>query len=98
MKFNGINDDRIKSGILTEKMILKRSKSRKLSRKNYMKGNLLQTEITAKDVAKAFVMQAKLTKTTGNIITVDGGYIEASLRWLSCKDILKIYLITLLVI
>jgi len=25
-------------------------------------------------------MQAKLTKTTGNIITVDGGNIEASLR------------------
>ena len=37
-------------------------------------------EIYASDVAKAFVFQAKLTKTTGNIITVDGGNIEASLR------------------
>ena len=53
---------------------------RKVSQKDYMKGNLLQTEIYAKDVAKAFVLQAKLTKTTGNIITVDGGNIEASLR------------------
>ena len=45
-----------------------------------MKGNLLQTEIMAKDVARAFLFQAKLTKTTGNVITVDGGNIEASLR------------------
>ena len=80
IRFNGINADRIKSGILTDKLILKRSKARKLSLKNYMKSNLLETEITALDVAKAFVLQSKLKKTTGNIITVDGGNIEASLR------------------
>ncbi len=80
IRFNGINADRIRSGILTKKMIIKRSKARKLSLKNYMKGNLLHKEVTAIDVAKAFVFQSKLKKTTGNIITVDGGNIEASLR------------------
>ena len=80
IRFNGINADRIRSGILTQKMIIKRSKARNLSLKNYMKGNLLNKEVTAFDVAKAFVFQSKLKKTTGNIITVDGGNIEASLR------------------
>ena len=80
IRFNGVNADRIQSGILNKQLIKKRAKARGLSTKNYMKGNLLQTEIMAKDVAKAFLFQAKLTKTTGNVITVDGGNIEASLR------------------
>ena len=41
---------------------------------------ILKIEIYAEDVANAFIFQAKLSKTTGNIITVDGGNIEASLR------------------
>ena len=80
IRFNGVNADRIQSGILNKQLIKKRAKARGLSTKNYMKGNLLQTEIMAKDVARAFLFQAKLTKTTGNVITVDGGNIEASLR------------------
>ena len=45
-----------------------------------MKGNLLQTEVLAEDVAKAFVTLAKAKKTTGNVMTVDGGNISAVLR------------------
>ena len=50
------------------------------SKKEYLRSNLLKVQVNAKDVAKAFIFQAKLSKTTGNIITVDGGNIEASLR------------------
>ena len=80
IRFNGINADRIESGILNKKLIKERAKARGLSPSIYMKGNLLNLVITANDVAKAFLYQAKLSKTTGNIITVDGGNIEASLR------------------
>ena len=46
----------------------------------YLSNNLLQQEVLAEDVADAFFNQILLKKTTGNIITVDGGNIEASLR------------------
>ena len=42
---NGINADRIRSGILTNEMINKRSKARGLNKKDYMSGNLLKTEV-----------------------------------------------------
>ena len=77
---NGINADRIQSGILTKKLIQQRSKARNISPKKYLKNNLLNQEVLAEDVAEAFFTQIFLKKTTGNIITVDGGNIEASLR------------------
>jgi hypothetical protein len=45
-----------------------------------MSANLLGREVTADDVAEAFVYLAGATKTTAAILTVDGGNIEASLR------------------
>jgi NAD(P)-dependent dehydrogenase (short-subunit alcohol dehydrogenase family) len=45
-----------------------------------MSGNLLQREVTAADVADAFVFLALARKTTAATITVDGGNIEAALR------------------
>ncbi len=45
-----------------------------------MAGNLLGQEVTAQDVAKAFVVSAMLDKSTGNVITVDGGNVAAMLR------------------
>ena len=45
-----------------------------------MSGNLLQREVTAEDVAEAFLHQALELKTTANITTVDGGNIAAALR------------------
>ena len=45
-----------------------------------MGGNLLGLEVTADDVAQAFVSLAKAPKTTGAVITVDGGNIAAALR------------------
>jgi rhamnose utilization protein RhaD (predicted bifunctional aldolase and dehydrogenase)/NAD(P)-dependent dehydrogenase (short-subunit alcohol dehydrogenase family) len=80
IRSNAINADRIRSGLLTDEMIAQRSKARGLSEANYMGGNLLGLEVTAADVAQAFVSLAKATKTTGAVVTVDGGNIAAALR------------------
>jgi NAD(P)-dependent dehydrogenase (short-subunit alcohol dehydrogenase family) len=45
-----------------------------------MGGNLLGREVTAQDVAQAFVFLALAEKTTGAVLTVDGGNIAAALR------------------
>jgi NAD(P)-dependent dehydrogenase (short-subunit alcohol dehydrogenase family) len=80
IRVNAVNADRIRSGLLTSDMIRKRAASRGLSEHDYMAGNLLGREVLAEDVAQAFVVSALLEKTTGNIITVDGGNTAAMLR------------------
>ena len=80
IRSNGVNADRIRSGLLTPEMIKARSSARGLSEKEYMSGNLLNIEVTAEDVADAFVHLALETKTTGSVTTVDGGNIAAALR------------------
>jgi len=80
IRSNAVNADRIRSGLLTDQMIKSRSKARGLSQTDYMSGNLLGREVTAEDVANAFVDLAKAQSTTAAVITVDGGNIEASLR------------------
>jgi NAD(P)-dependent dehydrogenase (short-subunit alcohol dehydrogenase family) len=80
IRANAVNADRIRSGILTEEMIAQRSKARGLSEKDYMSGNLLAREVTAEDVAQAFLAQALALKTTADVTTVDGGNIAAALR------------------
>ncbi|GIR64640.1 MAG: hypothetical protein CM15mP69_4680 [Ectothiorhodospiraceae bacterium] len=80
IRSNGINADRIKSGILNQRMIERRAKARKVSPLEYMQGNLLSKEVTASDVARAFLHLALSKKTTGAVLTVDGGNIAASMR------------------
>ena len=53
-----MNADRIRSGLLTDDMVAKRSAARGLSEADYMAGNLLKREVTAEDVANAFVYLA----------------------------------------
>ncbi len=80
IRSNGVNADRIRSGVLDDGMIAARAKARGLSEESYMGGNLLQKEVRADDVADAFVALAKAERTTGHVMTVDGGNIAASLR------------------
>ena len=61
-------------------MIKKRAASRGLTEEDYMTGNLLKSEILPKDVALAFLSLAKLEKTTGALLTVDGGNVAAMVR------------------
>lgn len=80
IRANAVNADRIRTGLLTEQMVAERAKARGLSEKDYMSGNLLGREVTADDVADAFIYLSLAEKTTAAVVTVDGGNIEASLR------------------
>jgi rhamnose utilization protein RhaD (predicted bifunctional aldolase and dehydrogenase)/NAD(P)-dependent dehydrogenase (short-subunit alcohol dehydrogenase family) len=80
IRANAVNADRIRSGILTNDFIKSRSKARGVSERDYMTGNLLHREVTADDVAQAFLSQALALKTTADVTTVDGGNIAAALR------------------
>ncbi len=80
IRSGAVNADRIRSGLLTDDMVAKRSKARGVSEKDYMSGNLLGREVKASDVAQAFVQLAVAQKTTGGVATVDGGNIAAALR------------------
>ncbi len=80
IRANGVNADRIRSGLVNDEMISERARARDVSEQQYMAGNLLGREVTADDVAGAFVALALAPATTGAIITVDGGNIAAALR------------------
>jgi rhamnose utilization protein RhaD (predicted bifunctional aldolase and dehydrogenase)/NAD(P)-dependent dehydrogenase (short-subunit alcohol dehydrogenase family) len=80
IRANAVNADRIRSGLLNDSFIAERAKARGVSEKDYMSGNLLQREVTAEDVAQAFLAQALALKTTADVTTVDGGNIAAALR------------------
>ncbi len=80
IRSNGVNADRIKSGLLTDKLIDERARARGISIEHYMNSNLLGKQVLPEDVADAFFHLSISKKTTASILTVDGGNIEASLR------------------
>ncbi|HET9902782.1 MAG TPA: bifunctional aldolase/short-chain dehydrogenase [Xanthobacteraceae bacterium] len=80
IRANAVNADRIRSGLLTDDFVRERARARGVSEAEYMRGNLLGREVTAEDVAQAFLHQALALKTTGDVTTVDGGNIAAALR------------------
>ena len=80
IRVNGINADRIRSGLLTNNFIKARSTARGISEEVYMQGNLLQQEVEAKHVAEGFISLAQMARTTGHVLTVDGGNTAAELR------------------
>jgi len=80
IRANAVNADRIRSGLLTPALVRERSRARGVSEQDYLQGNLLGREVTADDVAQAFLHQALELKTTGDVTTVDGGNISAAMR------------------
>jgi len=80
IRANAVNADRIRSGLLTPELIAARAAARGVREEDYMAGNLLGREVTAEDVAQAFLHQAMALKTTADVTTVDGGNIAAALR------------------
>jgi rhamnose utilization protein RhaD (predicted bifunctional aldolase and dehydrogenase)/NAD(P)-dependent dehydrogenase (short-subunit alcohol dehydrogenase family) len=80
IRVNAVNPDRIRSGLLTKDMIAARAQARNLPAADYMRSNLLGEEVTAADVAQAFVFAALMKKTTGAVIPVDGGNVGAMPR------------------
>ncbi|UWU13976.1 bifunctional aldolase/short-chain dehydrogenase [Rhizobium sullae] len=77
---NAVNADRIRTGLMTDKMVEDRSRARGLTPEAYMRGNMLGREVTGADVAAAFVHLAKARTSTGAVITVDGGNVAAMMR------------------
>jgi len=80
IRANAVNADRIRSGLLTPELIAARARARGVDERDYMAGNLLGREVTAEDVAQAFLHHAVALKTTADVTTVDGGNIAAILR------------------
>lgn len=81
IRANAVNADRVRSRMLDDALIASRAGARGLTPDAYLRdGNLLKREVKAGDVADAFVALALARKTTGAVITVDGGNIAAALR------------------
>ena len=80
IRVNGINADRIRSGLLTDAFIKSRAASRGISEDVYMQGNLLNLEVEASHVAAGFIALAQMERTTGHVLTIDGGNTAAELR------------------
>ncbi len=80
IRVNGINADRIRSGLLTDDFIAERARARGVNERDYMAGNLLGREVEAHHIGAAFVALAQSERTTAHVMTVDGGNIEAALR------------------
>lgn len=80
IRSNAVNADRIRSGLLDDALIRQRAAARGVSEEEYMAGNLLSAEVRASDVAEAFVALAGMERTTGAVLTVDGGNVAAMVR------------------
>jgi rhamnose utilization protein RhaD (predicted bifunctional aldolase and dehydrogenase)/NAD(P)-dependent dehydrogenase (short-subunit alcohol dehydrogenase family) len=77
---NAVNADGIRGGLLTGAMVADRAAAYGVSEAAYMSRNLLRREVTAADVAAAFVDLALARNTTGSFVTVDGGNLAAAPR------------------
>jgi len=77
---NAVNPDRIRTRLMTDAMVEERAQARGVTPEVYMRGNLLQREVTANDVANAVLHLATARTSTGAIITVDGGNVPAMMR------------------
>jgi rhamnose utilization protein RhaD (predicted bifunctional aldolase and dehydrogenase)/NAD(P)-dependent dehydrogenase (short-subunit alcohol dehydrogenase family) len=80
VRSNAVNADRIRTGLLPPEVVSQRAKARGLEMDAYFRSNLLDREVTAEDVANAFLSLALAPSTTGCVVTVDGGNIAASPR------------------
>jgi rhamnose utilization protein RhaD (predicted bifunctional aldolase and dehydrogenase)/NAD(P)-dependent dehydrogenase (short-subunit alcohol dehydrogenase family) len=80
IRSNAINADRIRTALFSEEVVKERAGARGLSPDDYFKNNLLQQEVYDTDVAQGFFNLALAEKTTGSILTIDGGNIAASPR------------------
>lgn len=77
IRSNAVNADRIRTGLFEGGVLESRASARGLSADEYFRANLLGREVTADDVADAFVYLATARATTGCIVTVDGGNASA---------------------
>jgi len=75
-----VNADRIRTRLLSEEAVRSRARARGISVDDYYRTNLLHREVTAEDVAEAFLHLALAESSTGLAVTVDGGNMAAAPR------------------
>jgi rhamnose utilization protein RhaD (predicted bifunctional aldolase and dehydrogenase)/NAD(P)-dependent dehydrogenase (short-subunit alcohol dehydrogenase family) len=80
IRANAVNADGIRGGLLTPEFIKERAAAYGISESVYMARNLLGREVTAEDVAQAFLDLALARNTSAAFVTVDGGNIAAAPR------------------
>ncbi|MCB9611947.1 MAG: bifunctional aldolase/short-chain dehydrogenase [Sandaracinus sp.] len=80
IRSNAVNADRIRTALLPPDFVARRAAARGLDPDAYFRSNLLGREVTADDVAEAFLFLALAKSTTGCTVTVDGGNPSASPR------------------
>jgi len=80
IRANAVNADGIRGGLLTPEFIKTRAAAYGIGEAEYMSRNLLRREVTAEDVAQAFLALALARNTTGTFEPVDGGNIAAAPR------------------
>ena len=80
IRVNAVNPDRVRTPLLDDAMIEERAAARGMTVETYMRGNLLRREVLTQDVASAFVSLALARKTSGSVMSVDGGNIAAAVR------------------
>ncbi len=73
IRSNAVNADRIRTQLFAAGVAESRASARGLGVDEYFRANLLAREVTADDVAQAFVYLASARATTGCVVTVDGG-------------------------
>ena len=73
LRSNAVNADRVRTGLFAGGVAESRAAARGLPVDAYFQSNLLEREVTADDVADAFVYLAGARATTGCVVTVDGG-------------------------
>jgi rhamnose utilization protein RhaD (predicted bifunctional aldolase and dehydrogenase)/NAD(P)-dependent dehydrogenase (short-subunit alcohol dehydrogenase family) len=73
IRSNAVNADRVRTALFGHGVLESRAQARGLTPDEYFRANLLAREVTADDVADAFVYLASARSTTGCVITVDGG-------------------------
>jgi rhamnose utilization protein RhaD (predicted bifunctional aldolase and dehydrogenase)/NAD(P)-dependent dehydrogenase (short-subunit alcohol dehydrogenase family) len=73
IRSNAVNADRVRTRLFDGGVVESRALARGLTVEAYFRSNLLAREVTAADVADAFVYLATARATTGSVLTVDGG-------------------------
>ncbi len=80
VRANAVNADRVRTGLFAPEVVEARAAARGLAPSEYFRANLLRREVTAEDVAEAFMSLALAASTTGAVVPVDGGNLAAAPR------------------
>jgi len=80
VRANAVNADRVRTGLFPPEVVEARAAARGVSPAAYFQANLLGREVTAEDVAEAFLSLALAASTTGAVVPVDGGNLAAAPR------------------